>query len=429
MSGHHFDLRLSLNDFIATIDAGSHKWQIKRELQKLIRGSTALRFTGCDFTNELFEGMLDWMRTNTPVQLAAVQSLKVFCNRYAVTLSRDIFAGLNSLQLLEFDSWHVHLNPGAIAGLLHLEKLKMTHCGLEQLSVGTIENCPQLRELDFAQNNIHVVDPGFFDSFSCLQRINLKDNSIPRNLPEGVFSNLPELRKLDFGDAKISLDTVKINNLPKLEYLFVNQLMLFNVEFLRALKAPNLKFIGEPGLFGGRCAYHMSNEMTVRDITQTNTKVLKAIYTLPWRGIFCEIFGARRYYFKSALSAFTDHSTITQACQSCFIVAATILGRDDARRYECFRGIFSAAGAGSSTGIASEQSTSLAMLPVELKAKVLEYALPINPLKPLKNELFDVSFETLGIEAHTTKSEAQAMFYEHFAAFTPEKKPGCFFRR
>lgn len=439
MSGHTQPLAL-FTQFVNTLPRTAAWHSIKRQIENIIIGRRHVEFVGCLLTQDILASILNWCRENVPIQFANIESFKIDISHEPATLRAGMLDGLLSLRYFSVNGWALHIEEGAFRNLPLLEKIKLNRCHIQRLAVGMIQYCPAIKELNLERNNIQVIEPGFFSNLPMLEKIYLAQNSLSRSLPEGVFTRLLTLKELSFGNQMYTLHQRSINNLPSLERLIVSSRMIFTVDFLQALGSTKLKYIGGKSFYDARCYYHMSGEMRIRDFATNQGALLKCIYTQPWRGVIGELFGEKHYYFKSAVQVLTSKKILQHARRSCFIVAATVIGRNELSSFACFKNVFAQAGAGSGSSAVARSDADLSMtikdkrylseLPLALKQLILAYALPLNPLTQASSSVaLDVSLSEMGVTADTSRFRVARLFNERFSAYPPELKSSYFCRR
>ena len=152
-------------------------------------------------------------------------------------LQAGVFDGLGELTELVLANNAIQALPaGVFRNLSKLDTLNLYRNGLTALPHGLFEGLSNLVRLYIGRNRVSALDAGVFDGLESLWSLSLHDNRL-RRLPRGVFEGLPNLEWLILPENRLSeLEPGFLGNLPSLLTLDLNE------NGIEALK---------PGLFEG----------------------------------------------------------------------------------------------------------------------------------------------------------------------------------
>jgi len=98
-----------------------------------------------------------------------------------------------------------------IAGLVNLQKISLTNCGIEKVHENAFRNLRILTDIDLSSNNISKIAGNTFQGNDKLRTLILRGNSIT-SLPPAVFPQLRSLKNIDLSNNKISEISIKAFN-------------------------------------------------------------------------------------------------------------------------------------------------------------------------------------------------------------------------
>jgi len=120
-----------------------------------------------------------------------------------------------------------------IAGLVHLQKISLTNCGIEKVHENAFRSLRILTDIDLSRNNISKIAGNTFQGNDKLRTLILRSNSITI-LPPAVFPQLRSLKNIDLSHNQISeISTKAFNNIirnPTVESIDLSSNMLTSME-------------------------------------------------------------------------------------------------------------------------------------------------------------------------------------------------------
>ncbi|XP_014260449.1 uncharacterized protein LOC106673046 [Cimex lectularius] len=156
------------------------------------------------FTTETHSTASDWTST----------CLKCKCKWVSGKKTADCsYSHHTAVPSLSSEVQHLDLNGNKIhslssdsfksVGLVHLHKLYLKNCGIQELHKDAFKGLQILIELDLSENKIHILHPGTFQGNYRLRIIYMSRNPIQR-LEDGLFTNLTFLQTVDMSQCLIS---------------------------------------------------------------------------------------------------------------------------------------------------------------------------------------------------------------------------------
>ncbi|KAF7634114.1 hypothetical protein Mgra_00006534 [Meloidogyne graminicola] len=177
-------------------------------------------------------------RTKSFLKFEKMNSLKRLllsgCNLRSLNASS--FVQFPALEMLDLRVNLIEkLENGCFVGLDNLNSLSLAGNFLKELSKNIWKDVPNLENLDLGWNDFRSLNKFSFEEISPkIERINLRNNEVLKQIENGTFDGLNELKHLNLSNTLLGKITRGQLNLPKLEEL--------------DLSASNISFI-EPNAF------------------------------------------------------------------------------------------------------------------------------------------------------------------------------------
>ncbi|CAA9995431.1 unnamed protein product [Nesidiocoris tenuis] len=127
-------------------------------------------------------------------------------------------------------------------GLIHLQKIYLKECGIQEIHKDAFKHLSLLIELDLTDNRIHTLHPGTFRENERLRVLTMNKNRLQK-LEDGLFTDLVFLQTVEMSDCQLSHIGYKtFNNVPNLLKLVLdgnklNHMKLAVVENLGKLRS------------------------------------------------------------------------------------------------------------------------------------------------------------------------------------------------
>ncbi|OQR75328.1 slit3 protein-like [Tropilaelaps mercedesae] len=232
---------------------------------KLLCGLSQLRFV--NLTSNAFADVLGIGFSSESRCGPAVRELEVAYNRLKV-LSERGFDSLVHLQELRLDHNQIaRAEPGALAGVVQLERLDMAHNMLVALPSTLFQPTPKLSELYLRNNSLSALPPGLFTGLRELTMLDLAHNQLSSlgwlGQDGPMVDSLTRLRVLDLSHNKLtrldfsafrtlgSLETLQLQN-NLIEFVADNTFAALGSLQLLVLSNNRLKSVGPHMLAGLR---------------------------------------------------------------------------------------------------------------------------------------------------------------------------------